>query len=113
MQQQTLFPQPPSQLERWLKKNPPASRRTDPISSKEAETEINRSGARETQQREILQTVIDSPGRTSLELAQISRFDRYQIARRLADLHRKGLVRQGEIRACDVGNRNAVTWWAE
>ena len=89
--------------------HPPASRNTDPITSYEAEHEINK-GVRSNQQETVLELVKLYPGHTSLELSKKSDLDRYQIARRLADLEYKGKVLKGRIRRCSSGRR-AVTWW--
>ncbi len=91
--------------------HPPASRNTDPITSYEAEHEMSKYG-RLSQQQAILFLVKMFPNSTSLELAEKSKLDRYQIARRLADLEHSGKVLKGRIRHCSAsGNcRRAVTW---
>jgi predicted HTH transcriptional regulator len=89
---------------------PPASRRNDPVSSRLAENEINRTGSRASQQKIIYDAVLNHPGSTSRELTQFCDLDRYQIARRLADLESGGQVRKGIIRNCLVGGRKSVTW---
>jgi predicted HTH transcriptional regulator len=90
---------------------PPAARRTDPDSSKDAAWEMDWSGARGKQMGQVYELLSRLPGRTSLELAQHSGLDRYQIARRLADLEHAGLVAKGAKRQCAVGNRPAMEWW--
>jgi len=89
----------------------PTSRVNDPISSHLAEEEINRSGVRENQQEIVYKIVKRFPGLTSRELTQACDLDRYQIARRLADLENSGHVIKGPIRACGLGKRKAVTWF--
>lgn len=89
----------------------PASRRTDPKSSHSAERGVNQSGSREIQQKLIYDYVQSWPGRTSLEMTERLDLDRYQIARRLADLKNAGLVYQGASRKCRIGGRDSVTWW--
>lgn len=89
----------------------PASRNTDPLSSHLAEAEINDSGSRESQAYRILEIVSMNPGLTSREMVDFCRLDRYQIARRLADLKSAGIIRQGIIRKCRVGGRKSVTWY--
>jgi predicted HTH transcriptional regulator len=91
--------------------DPPTSRRDDPVSSHLAEREINRSGSRKSQQKIIYELVKMYPGSTSRELTQWCDLDRYQIARRLADLKNMGVVRQGPIRNCRIGGRPSVTWF--
>ena len=87
---------------------PPASRNTGPASSFHAEHEMNK-GARTNQQETVLRLVKLHPDHTSLELSKKSDLDRYQIARRLADLEYKGKVLKGRIRNCSSGRR-AVAW---
>lgn len=89
----------------------PASRLTDPISSEEAAKQHLMDKRMETQCLKVLDLVLRYPGKTSLELADISGMDRYIVARRLPQLEHGGMVRKGEIRQCTVGHRNAVTWW--
>lgn len=91
----------------------PASRLNDPQSSHEAEGHINRSGARSVQQEIVLSAVRKNPGHTSRELTGFCELDRYQIARRLADLEQGGFVFKGHMRECTAGGRNAVTWFAK
>ena len=67
-----------------------------------------------SQRNVVLELVKTFPGRTALELAGISvNLDRYQVARRLADLEHSELVCKGESRECIAGQRTAVTWFAE
>jgi len=94
-----------------MKSQIPASRLNDPRSSHEAEAEINQSGVRGVQQEVILAAVRHHPGCTSRELTMFCDLDRYQIARRLADLESADLVSKGRIRPCRLGKRNAVTWY--
>ena len=90
---------------------PPASHSHDPISSFDAEYEITQSGIRGEQMNAIYKLVMLNPGRTSKELAELSKYDRYQIARRLSDLENIFRVKKGETRTCIVGGRKSVTWW--
>jgi len=91
----------------------PIARRTDPVSSHVAAAAITKSGKRMSQRNMVLALVETYPGRTALELAGISvNLDRYQVARRLADLEHSELVRKGEARECVVGQSLAVTWFA-
>ena len=91
---------------------PPATRATDPDTSRLAEAEITQTGKRGAQCEQVRQLVEAYPGRTSLELSHHSDLDRYQISRRLADLEDADVVRKGEARACSWGRRQMVTWWA-
>ncbi|MFW6340673.1 MAG: MarR family transcriptional regulator [Wenzhouxiangella sp.] len=89
---------------------PPASRRTDPQTSRGAEAEINATGERAKQQKVVLQMLHRYPGRTSRELATVTGLDRYLVARRLPELEPE-LARRGEAKRCSVGGRAAITWW--
>lgn len=90
----------------------PASRKTDPETSFLAEDEINRTGKRQRQQKEVRDAVTLNPGRTSAELAQCCVLDRWQIARRLPEVEVAGRVRRGGSRRCRVTGRKSITWWA-
>jgi DNA-binding MarR family transcriptional regulator len=89
------------------------SRSYDPYSSHEAENEINKTGSRAAHQKIILEAVRRYPGHTSKELTRFCDLDRYQIARRLADLENAGYIEKGPIRKCTIGNRNAATWFTK
>lgn len=88
----------------------PASRATDPAPSHEAEREINDTGLRGRQQRLVRSLVQRYPGRTSRELARCAGIDRYMVARRLPEIE-PAHVKKGEARRCEIGGRNASTWW--
>lgn len=91
----------------------PIARKSDPVSSKEAAHKLTDSGKRQTQCNTILALVKRYPGRTSLELAELTfEFDRYIFARRLADLEHMGLVRKASVRTCKESGNRAVTWEA-
>lgn len=87
----------------------PASRSTDPSSSHAAESELNRTGQRASQQHRVLSMVRRWPGRTSRELAALANVDRYMVARRLPELapHK---IQRGAMKLCQVSKRKAVTW---
>ena len=88
------------------------ARNSDPISSHEAARAIIATGDRAHQQHLAYAAVRAYPGRTSLELAQLSGQDRYRLARRLPELAELGLVTHGPKRRCTASARglNAVTW---
>lgn len=93
---------------------PPASRRTDPSTSKAAEQAVTRSGRRQKQAEQVLELVRSAPGFTSAELASISeQLDRSQIARRLPELASENinLIHRGKSRRCTVLGTAGVTWW--
>lgn len=101
IQQRTLFDQPV--LAR--------SRGGDPDTSRQAAREHNARGRTATHKRIVLAAIQRRPGMTSAELAAFCELERHEAARRTADLLREGLVRQGAVRKCSVGRRDALTWW--
>lgn len=97
---------------------PRVSRSNDPESSKLAEDEINRTGARERQLDWTYSVVEENPGLTCRELAAvIGGLDKYKVAyyqqklhRRLSDLRALGRIIGEEQRICRVSNRRAIIW---
>lgn len=87
------------------------ARTTDPITSHMAAADIVASGGASIQRRRAAAAVRLSPGRTSLELAHAIGIDRYELARRLPECEREGLVKRGDHRRCMVSGKQAVTWW--
>ena len=106
----------------YLKKFTPVSRRTDPLSSKQAEKEINGNGLRSRQQEIVFQAVRKYPKHTSKELCAITGIDRYTLGRRLPEISvpvdvnvdpfyaELWDVKRGPMRKCNIGNRLALTW---
>lgn len=89
----------------------PIARKSDEPTSHAAAREVTESGRREGQLLAVLALVRKYPGRTSLELASLSKLDRHVIARRLPELETAGYISRGEIRKCTAGNRSAMTWY--
>lgn len=83
------------------------ARTTDPVSSHLAGDDIESSGIAGNQRRLVLALVKNYPNKTSHELALHSHLDRYQIARRLPEIH---LIEKGPVRTCAVSKRTCVTW---
>lgn len=75
----------------------PASRSTDPESSREAEQHMNDSGERDRQRQRVLEAVREHSGLTTKHLAQRTGMDRHMVARRMPELERQGLVRRGPV----------------
>ena len=90
---------------------PPASRASDPPTSREAEKEITKSGKRETQAQHCLRVVRSHPGLTAGELGLATGLGHIPAQRRLSDLKNVGAVRQGEAR--EFHGHQQVTWYAE
>ncbi|MHC1728541.1 MAG: winged helix-turn-helix domain-containing protein [Syntrophobacteraceae bacterium] len=88
------------------------ARNTDPVTSKLAAKEMIDSGKLSSQAASVFAAVKKYPEKTSLELTRCCPLDRYQIARRLADLQNAGFVEQTGARKCSVGGRPSVTWRA-
>jgi hypothetical protein len=89
----------------------PASHRTDPPTSKEAARNFRDSGRLGLHQQIVLQAVREHPGSTHSELAEGTVLDWLQTARRLSELAKAGLVRQGEARPCRIKGSRCTTWW--
>ncbi len=85
--------------------SPPRARRHDPPSSHRAADQAEADGTIGRQAQRALWIVRRWPGRSSLTLATIGPLDRYQLARRLPELERAGLVRRVQAGAGDI------RWW--
>ena len=86
------------------------SRLNDPVSSHSAAEKLVESGHYGKQCTGVLLALVDNPGVTSRELADISGIDLAVLFRRLPDLEKGGVVSRGTIRKCKSGNRLATTW---
>ncbi len=82
----------------------------DPVTSAMAARELEDSGARDCQKRDVYLAVKRFPDRTSAELAVITGMDRYMLARRLPDLRVDGLIENPGKKICLKTGRLAVTW---
>lgn len=94
----------------------PIARRRDPDTSHEAAEHVTASGSRARQQALVIDLVRRYPGHTSAELAIKSELgggdvDRWTAARRLPELRKAWLVKNGEPRECGVTGRRALTWY--
>ena len=89
------------------------ARRTDPASSHIAAEQMNLSGMNKQQRDIALRLVLAYPGMTTLELSNlsVSPLDRYQLARRCAELVTSGEIVRGEIRKDIETGRPSVTLW--
>lgn len=88
-----------------------AARNTDPSTSFEAARKVERSGAADDQRAKCLEIVRLRPGLTAAEIADRTGLERHAPSRRLPELRRAGLVRDGEKRECTVMKSSAMTWW--
>jgi len=87
-------------------------RSSDPFPSHAAARELVESGHHGKQCTGVLLALVDNPGVTSRELADICGIDLAVIFRRLPDLEKGGVVSRGTIRKCKSGHRLASTWIA-
>lgn len=59
----------------------------------------------------VEQAVIENPGLTSYELSYVcGGLDRYQVARRLPELEKRGRVERG-LKRLDETMAESITWW--
>ena len=107
MTQLDAFSQPPAH---------PRARSTDARSSHEAAARLERSGADRLQAERVLAALKKYPNSTSRELAQSARLDRYEVARRLPELHAEhkvGRYEPSSITApCAVSGKRVIRWCA-
>lgn len=89
----------------------PLSHQGDPQTSIEAARDFAQSGKCETHRQMCLEAVRRCPGGTHSEIATVTALDWLQVARRLPELERAGLVRKGEPRTCAVKGSKCCTWW--
>ena len=102
------------QLGRNLEKtfDRPLAHRHDPTSSYAAGDRALKSGRVKGQTQAVLEALREYSGRTSAELADIMNISRYDTARRLPVLARRGFVVRGAERMCRVCRCPCVTWRA-
>lgn len=87
------------------------ARLSDPSPSHEAAHDVEASGRAANQRALCFSVVRESPGLTAAEIAERADLERHVPSRRLPELREAGLVVNGEIRVCRVGNRNSMTWF--
>ena len=89
----------------------PIARANDPESSHRAAAEITASGRRQQQIAQTIDVVRRFPGRTSLELSELTGICRFVLARRLPEAVTAGAIVKGIQRPCSVTGKLALTWW--
>lgn len=91
-----------------------ATRATDPRTSAEAELAFTRSGARATHAARVLAVVREHPGLVGTEIGASvwpgDALGQIRAIRRLNDLRKNRLVRQGEPRF-GLNSRREISWW--
>lgn len=102
----------------------PLSRKSDPVSSKEAARKLVYSGELKTHEETIYYLLLraEKMGRadsTCYELerdmqavAESLRFDRHEIIKRLSSLGNRGAAEKTSVRWCEVGKKNLQAWKA-
>lgn len=93
---------------------PPASRKNDPSTSREAEADLNNSGRRETDQRRAAEAVRKYPGLPSSELARRAQLDRHMLGRRLGEIEAgagPGRILRVGVGKDTVTKRNGGLWY--
>lgn len=102
-----VLPPDTVRLDDWHPGNRPArARAADPESSHAAADRAEQSGRIGKQLAIAIELVKKFPGRTSGDLARAAVLDRYQLARRLPEAERRGLV------LATVHGAEEVRWWA-
>lgn len=96
-------------ISHYKMEHPPATRSSDPLSSFAAEDLKNRTD-RDVNIETVMSVVNSHPGLTSAEMTGFCHLDRWEIARRLADLKNTDRAIQGR-QVKRNGNRLAVTWY--
>jgi hypothetical protein len=88
---------------------PPVTRRSDPVTSAQAEAAINRSGGRETIMVRVYDAVKTEPGQCRGEIAESLELSEPQVWRRLSDLKSRGLIYVDGTR--DWRGHSQSLWW--
>ena len=90
----------------------PLAKRSDPFTSKLSGSKMRASFTRITLMKEVLKLVAEHPGWTSRQFSDL-RGDRdlRTVGRRLSDLKKSGLVRNGSSVKDSVTGEEALTWW--
>lgn len=83
----------------------------DPATSGEAAKQFQESGKLGLHQRTVLDGVRRCNGGTHSEIAALTPLDWLQVARRLSELARAGLIHRGGPRLCTIKHSRCSTWW--
>jgi hypothetical protein len=86
------------------------SRQNDPVTSRMAASEAEKSGRAASHRAICLDSVMTYPGQTAAEIARRCSLERHVPSRRLPELRERGLVINGEPRACAVTGRMSMIW---
>jgi hypothetical protein len=90
------------------------ARRGDARSSQDAAASIEASGSAQAQAERALAALRRYPGSTSKELATLAHLNRYDVARRLPELHEAGLIDRieptPETEPCRISHKRVLRW---
>ncbi len=89
------------------------ARNTDHITSHQAARAVEASGMTGYHRNILLAFVRNNPGMTAAEIAHGSGLDRYEASRRLPELRRAGLLRNGDARKCSILFHKSLIWSAK
>lgn len=96
---------------RIMRVETPASRATDPDTSRTAEKKITAGGKRGSHQRTLYEAVLAAPGLTSRQYSQRTGIEYHEVARRLPEVRTAQLIRNGHAVKCPISGNEATTWW--
>ena len=83
----------------------------DPMSSKIAADQVEKSGLRRHQIEKVVNALRLYPDTTTMELSRASGLDRYMIGRRMSEAETLGLVvRCEKMKVCRISKKLAQTW---
>lgn len=85
-----------------------AARAVDPSTSHLAASNVESKGTAATQRLKCFEAVKKSPGLTATEMTAALGFLTHK---RLPELRKSGLIRNGDVRRCAVTGQRCVTWW--
>ena len=91
------------------------ARLTDPDTSHEAAAQVEQSGRAGSDRAKMLEAVTRFPGHTAVELVGLvmcQGVTRHNASRRLAELRKAGLVKNGPARVCSVAGTKMLIWEA-
>ena len=86
-------------------------RREGVESSREAADGHVRSGANVAQKKLILAQLLKAPGSTVDDVAAAVGMDQLRVGKRLSDLAKDHLIKQGDFTRSKVSGRKMLTWW--
>lgn len=86
------------------------SSQKDPATSRMAASEAEKSGRAASHRTICMDSVMAYPGQTAAEIARKCSLERHIPSRRLPELRERGLVINGEPRACTVTGRMSMVW---